>query len=949
MKLIQFILALLLTIPVMGQKGKVAGTLTDKNSGETLISAYIYVEGTDIVEASDFDGKYSIELDPGTYTLKYTYIGFGDKLVNEVVVKDGEVTYLDVAMDEGSEQLDEVVVTARIIDKTENSVLLLRKKSDQIQDGLSSQEMRKFAVGSVASAVTKVTAVSVEDGKYVNIRGLGDRYSISQLNGLALPSIDPYRNSAQLDLIPTNLLDNIITSKTFSPDQPGNFAGGNLNIKTKSFPEARTFSVSLSTGYNPQTHLRNDFLTHDGGNLDWLGYGSAARARPDIFDDPQVKQYMTKNAELFARIQGNEEAANTIDKVVNAVDRNFVPHQTTQFLDRGVSVSYGNSWSVSGEGKLGILAAASYQTSFQHIPDLKEERWFLFSIDAKELINLGQYQGPESTINPVLNGLFGLAYKFNNLNSINFNLVYNHNSEKESEYFRGPRPPNIENEFIFEGRSNLFREREMINYQLTGNHVIPAANNLEINWSGSYVNAGLNAPNLRYFSNQFNLETGKSSIPLSNVDDPLMFWRNLDDEICNGKIDFEFPVNLGLSAPSKIKFGGLYSAKDRNFDEFRYIFFSPPNGNRFDGDFEAFLGDDNVGILDKEETSNKTRYIIGNYLLNNSSLGNAYVGTENITAAYLMGNFQLTDQFKIVAGARYEYTDISVASKDTMAADSVRFGNILGGDLLPSVNMIYSLSENMNLRGSYNHTLARPNLREIAPFSQFDPITTEFIIGNPGLKKTNIVNADLRWELFLQPGEIVSAGVFYKSFTNPIVSIYRNSTNPELQFSNVDKGNIYGLEFEFRKNLDFITPVLKNYKFSSNVALIKSSTIVEDQTGEGLDPAQRPFVGQAPLLLNASINYSLPESNFDAVLAYNYTADKLSNISRNGTPDVYQRARHQLDFTLAKKFDRISLALSVKNILNDDYTRSMEFFGNEYIYRSYRLGQDVGLTISYNL
>ncbi len=940
---------LAITSPLMAQTGKVAGTITDATSGETLISSYIYVENSDKVEASDFDGKYSIELPTGIYTLKFTYIGFADKSVTEVEVKDGEVTYLDVAMSEGSLELETVVVTAKIIDKTENSVLLLRKKSDQITDGLSSQEMRKFAVGNVAAAVTKVTAVSVEDGKYVNIRGLGDRYSITQLNGLALPSIDPYRNSAQLDLIPTNLLDNIVTSKTFSPDQPGNFAGGNLNIKTRSFPEERTLSISLSTAYNPQNHFRDDYLTHDGGSLDWLGYGSPARARPDFFDDPEVTQYMTKNAELLARLQGNSDAANSIDRVINSIDRNFDPSQTSTTLDRGVSVAYGNSWATGGEGQLGLIVAGSYKTSFQHTPELIEQRWFLQDIEATALQNIGQYEGPNSVTNPIVNGLFGLAYKFDPLNSVNFNLVYNHNTEIESGFATGIRPPNIEQELRYQGRSNLYREREMINYQLTGDHVIPSFNNLKIEWSGSYVTAGLKAPNLRYFSNQLNLDSGGSSIPLSNVDDPLFFWRNLEDNIFNGKIDFELPLEIGLSKPAKFKAGALFSSKNRNFDEFKYFYYAPPNGTRFSGDFEEFLGDDAVGILEFQDNGNNGRYIIGNYLLNASSLANAYTGTENITSGYLMGNFQLTQKLKVVAGARYEFTDISAASKDTLAEDAERFGEILGGDILPSVNAIYGLNDNMNIRASYNHTLARPNLREIAPFVLFDPITTEFVLGNTALEKTNIINADLRWELFLQPGELISAGVFYKRFTNPIVSIYRRSSNPELQFANVPEGDIAGIELEIRKNLGFISPALQNFKVNTNVAFIQSSTSVIDQSGVGLDPTERPFLGQAPILFNGSLNYSLPELNLDAVIAYNYTGDKLFKIGRDGTPDVYQRARHSLDFTLAKKFQQYALAFNVKNILNDDFTWSHEYSGKEFLYRSYRRGVNVGLSLTWNL
>jgi outer membrane receptor protein involved in Fe transport len=943
MKFIKMMIALCLALPLYSQTGKIAGTITDQDSGETLISSYVFVEGTEQVEASDFDGKYSIELTPGIYSLKFTYIGFADKTVSEIEVKAGEVTYLDVAMSEGSQQLDEVVVTAKIIDKTENSVLLLRKKSDQIQDGLSAQEMRTFAVGNVASAVTKVTAVSVEDGKYVNIRGLGDRYSITQLNGLSLPSIDPYRNSAQLDLIPTNLLDNIITSKTFSPDQPGNFAGGNLNIKTKSFPEERTLSVSMSTGYNSQNNLTNNFLQYDGAKTDWLGYGRNERARPDFFSDESVMEYMDKNAQLEAKILGDDLAASTIDRVVDAVDLNFLSRQVTSPVNHGLSLSYGNSWNSGSNGRIGLIAAASYKNSFNNLPEVIEKRWFLSDINAGELENIGDYAAHRSTSNPVVNGLLGLAYKFNPLNSISLNVIYNHNTSKETQYVFGEKPENIIDPTFFEGRANLFEEREMTNYQLSGDHVLPFLNNAKVEWSGSLVNARMDQPNLRFFSNQYNSETGNFSIPLSNVEDPLLFWRDLSDNVINGKVDIEIPLNINIFKSSKIKFGGLASRKDRDFNEFRYLVYSPPSAQRFNGDFEAFVGEDAVGVLAVEDKGNKNSYTIGNYLIDATRADNSYNGNEDISAGYLMANIQVVDKFKIVAGARLETTDINVKSKNELRADSLRIGEIKSNDILPSVNLIYNVSDNMNLRASYNKTLARPNLREIAPFVAFDPLTGDFIIGNTQLKRTNITNVDVRWELFLQPGEIVSAGVFYKHFTNPIVEQYLNSSNPERQYANVDEGEIYGLELEFRKNLGFIAPMFNNLKFGSNVAFIQSFTNVNDQTG--LEPTERPFTGQAPFLANVNLTYTEPTSNLAANLAYNYIGRRLSNIARNGTPDVYNAALNTLDFSLSKKFGSASLALNAKNLLNAKFEQSSTFKGRTFVYQSYRRGISFGLSL----
>jgi outer membrane receptor protein involved in Fe transport len=253
----------------------------------------------------------------------------------------------------------------------------------------------------------------------------------------------------------------------------------------------------------------------------------------------------------------------------------------------------------------------------------------------------------------------------------------------------------------------------------------------------------------------------------------------------------------------------------------------------------------------------------------------------------------------------------------------------------------------MNLRGSYNHTLARPNLREIAPFVAFDPLTGDFVIGNPKLERTNIKNVDIRWEMFMNPGEVISASLFYKQFTNPIVEQYLNSSNPERQFANVAEGEIYGIELELRKDLGRLTPLLNNFKFNTNITFIQSFTNVNDQTG--LEPKERPFTGQAPILFNGSLNYSHLESQLDVNIAYNYIGDRLANIGRNGTPDVFDRARHSLDLIIVKKIGDVNLSLNAKNLLNYAFVQSSTFKGNEFLYSSYTRGRSIGLSLSYNL
>lgn len=298
------ILTLLVSIPaIIFSQGTISGVVSDQRTADPLIGCNVLVKELGSGASTDIDGSYQINVPEGTYTLVVSYLGFQDKTVEEVLVKNKEVTYLDIALSDEALDLDlNVVVKATTIKTSENSILLLQKKSDKIQDGISSQEMSRLAVSDAAGAMKKVTGTTVSGGKYIYIRGLGDRYSLSQLNGLIIPSADPYRNGAQLDLIPANLLDNIITSKTFTPDQPGTFTGGNVDIKTKSFPEQFSLTLSSSVGYNPNFNLTDRFLTHPGGKYDYLGYDDGGRARPDLLTDPEVLSVLNKNTTILGRV-----------------------------------------------------------------------------------------------------------------------------------------------------------------------------------------------------------------------------------------------------------------------------------------------------------------------------------------------------------------------------------------------------------------------------------------------------------------------------------------------------------------------------------------------------------------------------------------------------------------------------------------------------------------------
>ena len=940
------ILAIPFLLLAQGQ-GILSGTILDESSGEPLIGANIVIEGTAIGTSTDFDGKYQFPSAPGIYTVAVSYTGYDTKTITDVEFKDNEITYLDIVLSDVALDLGlDVTVTAKVIEKSENALLMLQRKSDKIQDGISSQEMSRFSVGNAAAAMKKVTGATVSGGKYIYIRGLGDRYSLSQLNGLIIPSSDPYRNGAQLDLIPSNLLDNIITAKTFTPDQPGTFTGGNVDIRTKSFPEQFSLTVSVSGGYNSQNNLVDNFLTHAGGDNDYFGYAGDSRNRPAILDDPKVQEVLNPQTPLLARLniggQG-QEVATLADQAMRAVDNDFLPVQKNTPLDHSIGISFGNQYTFLGR-PLGVIMSASFKQSYQHLNRFQKANWRLENINTGELFNQGDFAETLSTENPTVNGLLGLAYKFSPLHDISFNLIYNHNATKTTRFVEGERPENIIAPDLLEGRQLAFNERELTAYQLGGNHVFEKLNQIKLGWKVSLANSSMNEPNTRFFENQYNTDLDFFSIPASNIQRPFYFFRDLTDEQMDYKLDLTIPFSQNKT--NKFKLGTLITQKERNFKEWRYqIEEHVGYTDIFEGDVTSYLGEDNIGLVDVDDA--RDRYFLANYLVDRSLAANNYTGTDDVTAFYGMLTLALTNRLKFIGGARYEKTELFAISEDETKPQ----GGIDESNILPSANLIYALGseEKMNIRLAYSQTLARPNMREIAPFEGFDPITREIYIGNPELDKSDIQNFDIRWEWFLKPGELIAISGYYKDFKNPITQIYRRAPNPEIQFVNVEGANLYGVELELRKDLSFLgsSNFFQNLKLNTNFSVIESSMDVLDVSG--LEPDERPFEGQPSFILNTALIYSDFDKGLDLVLALNTLGDRLNIIGREGTPDIYNRGRSQLDFSFIKKLNGFELKLTAQNLLDSPYLISSDYQGTEYVYSRFNRGITFGMGVSYTI
>lgn len=968
-KFIIFTAAFLTLFSVAAQQGAVSGTIIDTD-GFPLIGANIVIEGTTIGAQTDFDGKYSFKADAGVYTLVTSYIGYADNQFPGFEIKANQTVIHDIVMEEGGGvDLTEIVVQATRVENSENAVLMIRKGSDKVQDIISSQEISRLGASNAAAAMTKVTGTTVVDGKYVYVRGLGDRYSATTMNGLRLPSIDPYRNAAQLDLIPASVVDNIITSKTFTPDLPGDFTGGSVNLKLKSLPERFTYGVSVSTSYNAQANLRDDFLSFDAGKRAGLGYNDGSLDRPAFLSDQSLvdNNILSSNADRPAR--NDDEFAALLDRAVRSFDRPFtVASNSNSALDYKVSANIGTQVEL-GKTRIGMFATGSFNKDYSQYQGGIRANYLNPSEDVV-LIRDFDLIDNRSVESSNLNGMVGLSIRPNNLNAINLYTLYSHQGVVEGRDVQGAYDEygtGGENTY-FKSQTAWFLEREMTSYVASGEHRLGReGNGMRVEWTANLVNSSQNEPDIRYFAYTFdNIFQANES----QVAGPQRFFRDLTDQSAQGKLDFTLPFLKEKSKANSIKFGGLYNRKERDFNELAYEY-KNANGNTIndsaiDGglpDPAIYTSDENLGVIGESATG---RNIIGLYLNDNSNLSNSYTGFSEVAAAYAMVTYELSPKLKAIFGVRAESTQILVESdivpnelsqterepdlisiaENTASIDTTVF--------LPALNLVYNLTEQSNLRASFTQTLARPNMREVAPFASFGFVGEPIVIGNPNLNQSLISNFDLRYEFFpARGGEVIAVSAFYKDFRDPIVETFRQSGDQQFTWTNSESAMLYGIELEFKKNLDVFGSAFENFTFGSNFSYIQSEQEIDDkefELGLGLDPdfqQVRRFNGQSDFIANANLSYQ-DKKGWDVMVAYNYFGDRLVSIGAVGSPDIFERGRSQLDASVSKKINRVKITARARNLLNPRYERFSEFKGQEYIFSSFDRGIDFSMNLSYN-
>lgn len=944
MKNLLALFLIFLGISVSAQNGTIRGTVFDEKIGETLVGVNVLVKGTTTGATTDLDGKFSINIAPGSYTLLISFISYQTLTLEDVQVKAGEVSlFNNLRMKESTTQLTTVVITAKATRNNESSLMTMKKRSAKIMDGISAERMKMTGDGTAVEAAKRVSGVSVEGGKYIYVRGLGDRYSKTTLNHMEIPGLDPDRNSIQLDIFPTNLINNMMISKNFTADLPADFTGGLMNIETIDFPDEKAMNISIGGSYNPQMHFNKDYLTYQGGATDFLGFDDGTRALPTGATSNNIP----------TPVSG--ASSSEVHDFVQSFNPNLAALRNKSFMDFDMSFSMGNQIELSKNDKdkssahkLGYIFSASYKLSQKYYKDVEFGEYQRY-IDANEHdLRFANLQTGEMGEQNVLIGLLGgIAYK-SSRSKYRLTVMRLQNGESSAGIF------NIVNDGAAVGQSgytalshNLaYNERSMTNILLNGKHSIHQKK-WEIDWRLSPTLSTSEDPDIRKTAFSFK-PNGEASFNSGEAGNPSRIWRSLSEISVNSRIDFTRNYNFA-DEKAKLMFGASHLYKNRDYG---ILFFDV----QFFGSQPKWSTTDANQVLTNENLyPNGTIYYNSG---NNNPNPNTYNSNVNNMALYFSNELNLSKNLKTILGVRMENYIQRHTGRDQSYANGNENGRNLDNekvleslDLFPSANIIYTLKKNQNLRLSYTRTIARPSFKELSFAQIIDPITNRIFNGSlfaygdwdGELKETRIDNMDIRWELFLERGQVFSLSGFYKHFNNPIelVRIPEQQTSSEYQPRNVGNGQVYGFEMELRKNLHFISDYLRDFNVSSNFTWVYSEIDMTEseyearkgyeKTGQTISKT-RQMAGQSPYVVNAGITYNNFKSGLNAGLFYNVKGPTLSIVGSGLYPDVYQESFHSLNFSISKKFGenkQNSIDFKVSNILNDKYEMMYHSFGTE--------------------
>ena len=900
--------------------GRISGKVVDEK-GEPLPGASVRIIEANTGVQSGVDGAFTINVNPGTYTVEITYISYLKQRVTGVQVAEDKNTALNVAMKPDSRGLKEVVVTVNYRRASAEGLLARQKNASEISNGISAEQIAQTPDKNIGESLKRISGTTTFDNRYIIVRGIGERYNSAMLDGTVLPSTEAQSRNFSFDLIPSNMVDNVVVSKTSTPDMNASFGGGLIQINTRDIPEENFASFTAGVSYNDQT-VGKDFLSHKRGKYDFLGFDDGRRKFPD-------QLVATDNADPQTILAQSKRFVNDNFSVYT---NPATPSQNYQFvLGRLFSLDTTNS------RKWGFTASLSYRNT-QSINAIEQQGRGSWAIEAN---NAGNSYGFNTTWGGLFNAGLQLGkHRFSLRNT--YTHLYDNALIRITGYSadRGPAtglPPTR----IQDADDPIFTD--LLQNKLGGQHQL---GKFKLDWDIALTSVSRKEKDLSISEMRpIEVGSGYAYFPVTGSASEVRILptsrHNYDNSERNysWNVSASVPVVLGaLRSTIKTGYFGL-----QKHGEFNWTIAPLVRGNNTDPTF-AYLP-----IAEQSDPDNMTADGI-NYRIEALHM-DGYEGKSSNHAGYLMLDQRLYEKLRLVWGLRGEY----YRYKELKNGKNVPFGVYstkpdARWQWLPSANLTYSPLPPINLRLAYSSSAVRPELMDNSQFWRYSPYFGD-MYGNQGLYSTRINSWDARAEWFPGAGEIISAGVFYKKFDKPAeLSVADQSGTRVYYLKSSHWAKVYGLELELRKNFSFLgdASVWDALFLSGNLTLqtsdVKAYYAVSNPTPGGPDidvptEQERPMYGQTPYLINGGLQYVGDKLGFS--LMYNRSGYKTYMVSMILEMIEFERPREQIDAQLSYRFfkNRLQVRVNAANLLN----RPSVFYSNRGSYEpnpDYRAGID---------
>lgn len=909
----------------------VSGIVVDEE-GAPLAGARIYVRGWRGEARSDAEGRFSLEVPSGRVALSVLRTGYAARALEGVEIPVSGVSDLQVELAEAGMALDEFRVTVPRVEGGESTLLAERQDASEVVDSLSAEQMARRGDNSAAAALRRVTGLTVVGGKYVYVRGLGERYSASLFNGSTLPSPEPSRRVVPLDLFPTAMLESVLIQKTFSASMPGEFGGGVVRLRTIGVPEEPLLHISLTGRYQAGTTFTDGFSSNR-GPTDWLGFGAGHRALPAEL----ARATEDTPLQLRSSLPGSQGfTAEELEALGEAFPNRWGLKQATAMPDMGLSVVAGRGWDIGEGSRIGAVFGTNYRNGWDH---LRYES-IVYTLDGEELGADKRYTFDELTNRVGLSGILHVAADLGEDHHLSSTTTLTRDSE--SYALRGI---GYEDDIGTDTRRERTQwiERQLLVEQVAGEHTLPSLADLEASWRYAVSLADRAEPDRRDILMQ--PETGGDGWYLRTQGGGHgIFFSDLGDTVHDAGVDLSLPWGEPGPTPSgwrgEIVVGSQIVARERGVGVRRF---------RYDvlggGADSGFLYNEPAGIFTPETISDEGLRIAEGTLSTDN-----YTATHDIRAAYLQADTTTSWGTSLLAGARLEKSTQEARTYALFAEDAAPVvGRLETADVLPGLTLTQPLSRDgaerpMQLRAGYGRTVNRPDLRELSPSTYYDPRSGREVVGNPELKRAVIDNVDLRWEWYLTSDESLSVAGFAKRFEDPIESVIEVGAAGRRTFANAAGADNKGVEVEVRKSLGRGGGgALDAVYVGANGAFIVSNVDLGDIGGSATSK-ERALQGQSPWVVNLQLSYEPVDSPIGGALLYNAAGPRITQVGTNGVPDQVAQPVHRLDGVLTWDLGAgWGMKLSGRNLLDSP---QVETVGSETAL-SIREGWQVGIGVSW--